>query len=72
VSNTGLITVATGKTLDMTSTASYTLTVQARGGSLTDFAVVKVTVAAECSGSIVAASVATIVIAFMTQWFIII
>ena len=51
VNVTGFITVAGGKTLNMATTASYTLTVTATAGSLTDLAEVTVTVAADCSGS---------------------
>ena len=51
VNITGVITVAAGKTLDMATTASYTLTVKATAGSFTDLADVKITVAADCSGS---------------------
>jgi len=65
VNNTGVITVAASKTLDMATTASYTLTVTATAGSLTDLAEVKVTVAADCNSSAGVLSTSIIAMAVM-------
>ena len=51
VTSAGVIKVAAGKTLDMATTSSYTLTVRATAGTATKDAMVSVTVATVCSAA---------------------